>query len=168
MKKIIVLLFICISNFCFSQDDYFNEDGTIKDEVKRKMLLEVFKANETNEALYEMKDKYLVIITNTDCGNKTYEPQEMQKRAMNSSFLQLLHQISALKRTGYDIFIENKLEGIIFKTNTTCMNNTRRYHFKFNFKELINFPNYMDLQELVKYVVGENSSNNIILVKNQK
>ena len=165
MKKI-VLLFLCISNFCFSQNDFFNEDGTVKNDVKRKMFLETMKKNENSEMQFDIEDRNFVVITNSDCGDKKYDSEEMRKRAMFSSFQQLLNQINIWKRLGYSTISDIEFEGIIFKTNTLCMATTRRYHFKFNLSELISFPEYMDLEELINYVVVEKKNKNIIFVKN--
>ena len=167
MKIIIVLVFVLVSGFCFGQNDYLNEDGTMSDKSKREYLLIHFNENKNENTQYSIEDKYFVIISKYDCGNKKYGSEEMQKRALSYSFQQLLNQISILKLTGYKIFSDVNFEGIIFKTNTICMTETRRYNFKFNLSELNNFPEYMDFDELYNYVVVQNKNKNIIYVKNK-
>ena len=156
-----------ITPLVYSQNEYINEDGTVSNYAKRQLMLEVFNNHSSDETRYDIENNYLIVITKSDCGDEKYEQIEMQKKAMYSSFLQLLNQISGLKVGGYDMFTEIEFDGIIFKTNTVCMYSTRRYHFKFNFNELIKLPEYMDLQELIEYVVIENKNKNIIYVKNQ-
>lgn len=167
MKKIIVLYFALFSSFCFGQNGYLNEDGTMSDKFKREYLLIHFNENKNTDIQYSIEDKYFVVITKYNCGDKRYKSEEMQKRALSYSFQQLLNQISILKLTGYKIFADVNFEGIIFKTNTICMMETRRYNFKFNLSELNNFPEYMDFDELYNYVVVQNKNKNIIYIKNK-
>lgn len=147
-------------------DKYLNNDGTISDEAKRQYFLAVFNKNKPDGVFFSIEDKCFVIVTKDDCGDKKYENKEMRKRALYYSFYQLLDQITVLKKGGYKEFLNVGFEGIIFKTNTICMDSTRRYNFKFSISELDNFPEYMDFDELYLYVVGKNQNKNIILVKN--
>lgn len=165
MRKFLVLGLALVCGVCFGQESYLNNDGTISDEFKRQSLLSVFNENSKDGNIYQIDDKYFVVVTKYDCGVKKYDPEEMQKRAMSYSFNQILKEINSFKIPGYKMFSDIKFEGIIFKTNTICMNSTRRYTFKFTLNELNNFPEYMDYNELVNYVL-KNQNRNIISVKN--
>lgn len=167
MNRILLLIFLAI-NIIGNSQEHLNSDGTVSDKAKREIMVNVFNENETDGTHFEIEDKYFVVITKSDCGDKKFEPEEMQKKALFSSFAQLLNQISGFKRYGYNIFSEIGFKGIIFKTNTICMYTTRRYHFKFNINELNTFPEYMDIKELRDYVIIKNKNKNIIYSKNPK
>jgi hypothetical protein len=168
MKKIFLLLCFFTYYSSFSQSNYLNNDGTISDFGKREILVETLKAQQTDNIQYSVEDKFFVIITKNDCGKEEFEASIIQNKAMFNCFRQLLNTISTLKKKGYELFTDIKFEGIIFKTNFICMSKTRRYHFKFNFNELNNFPEYLDLEELLNYVVDKNENKNIIYIKNEK
>lgn len=136
---------MCVNFLGFSQNSYFNDDGTISNEAKQELMVGVFNKNEISGTHFEITNKYFVVTTKSDCGDKEFESEEIQKKALYYSFVQLLNQISAFKRYGYNNFSDIGFEGIIFKTNTIRMYNTRRYHFKFNSNELNSFPEYMDI-----------------------
>jgi hypothetical protein len=169
MRKFIVLGLVLVCGFGFGQSKYLNNDGTISDEFKREYLVEIFNKERKDDVRFDIEDKYFVVITKYDCGDETYESKEMQTRASFYSFHQLLSQINSFKSSGgYKSFSDINFEGIIFKTNTICMSSTRRYNYKFNFYELNSLPEYMDFDELCKYVVVKNENRNIIYVKNEK
>ncbi|MEH6538097.1 MAG: hypothetical protein V7719_16975 [Psychroserpens sp.] len=168
MKRFILIIILSVNYLGFCQEGYVNEDGTVSDKAKRELMVGVFNENATEGTHYEIEDKYFVVITKSDCGDKKFEPEEMQNKALLSSFAQLLNQISGFKRYGYDNYSDIGFEGMIFKTNTVCMYTTRRYHFKFELDELKGFPEYMDIGELRDYVIIENKNKNIIYVKNPK
>ena len=165
--KNVVLLFIFICSSSYSQN-YLNNDGTMSDFAKRQFLIAGFKDRQTDDVQYDSDGDNFVIITKYDCGTKKYDSNEMQKQAMIDCFDQLHRNISSLKTGGYNLFSDIGFKGIVFKTNSICMFKTRRYHFKFTFEELNEFPEYMDFEELFNYVVIQNENKNIILVKNER
>tara|TARA_R110002096_G_C14507837_1_gene715898 strand:+ start:673 stop:1176 length:504 start_codon:yes stop_codon:yes gene_type:complete len=167
MKNTIFLFFVFYTLIGYTQNKYVNEDGTVSNFAKRQLAVDAFNKQSTDETHYSIEDNYFIVITKSDCGNAKYEPTELQQKAMYSSFIQLNNQISKFKQVGYNAFSDIEFEGIIFKTNTICMLSTRRYHFKFTFEELNSFPEFMDIQELMTYVVVTNKNQNVILVKNK-
>jgi hypothetical protein len=142
----------------FCQDVYFKNDGTISNKTKRELKVEIFNENSNNGTRFGIENKYFVVVTKSDCGDRNFEPEEIQQRALFSSFTQLLNQISGFKSIGYNIFSSIGFNGIIFKTNTVCMYTTRRYHFKFKIDELKNLPEYIDITELRDYVMIKNKN----------
>lgn len=163
---IITILFAFFQSF--SQEDYLNNDGTISNYAKRQLFVNALNDNSAKNIRYEIDQNDLFIITAKDCGEEKYAPEKMQKFAMLSSFDQLKEMISILENNGgYDIYNELGVENIVFKTNTICMQTTRRYHFKFSLGELRAFPEYMDIKELFEYITVTKKNENIILVKNE-
>lgn len=167
MKKYLLIIILSITSG-YSQNNYINDDGTLTDYGKRKFIVDTFKELQTEDVQYDFEDEYFIIITKYDCGTKIFEPKEIQEKALLNCFGQLLKTINSLKKSGLSLFSEMAFEGIIFKTNTICMTKTRRYHFKFTLEELNKMPEYMDFEELIKYVVIENENKNIIYKKNEK
>lgn len=166
MKKIIITIIIFQSFIGLCQEGYFNDDGTVSKKAERELFVNIFNENSTNGTRYEIENKYLVVTTKIDCGDRKFELKEMQQKALFQSFSQLLNEINAFKNIGYKNLYKKGFEGMIFKTNTICMYKTRRYHFKFDILELDNLPDYMDISELRDYVLIENKSKNIIYAKN--
>jgi hypothetical protein len=167
MKSVFVLI-VFISAYSFSQNNYINSDGTLSRQAKRELLLNALNEKTGNSTRYKIEDNNLIVITLEDCGDNEYEPEEIQKKAMYSSFGQLKEQINSFQVAGFKVLEELDLDGIIFKTNTICMLKTRRYHFKFSLEELNQFPEYMDILELIEYVAVTKENKNIILVKNNQ
>ena len=165
--RIILLLFITFFGYIgIAQNKLLNEDGTISNYAKRELLIATFNDLNIDGVSFNIIDNHFVVVSKDDCGDSEFEVKEIQKLAMYSSFEQVLIHINNFKEKGYGLFHEHQLTGMIFKTNVLCMNSTRRYHFKFSFKELENFPEYMDISELIEYVVVKNENKNIILAKN--
>jgi hypothetical protein len=168
MNKFILITLIFANYIGFCQNGYLNEDGTISNKSKRELKVGVFNENSNDGTHFGIENKYLVVVTKSDCGDEKFEPEEMQHKALFSSFVQLLNQISGFERIGYDSFSDIGFNGIIFKTNTVCMYTTRRYHFKFEIDELKSLPEYIDIAELRDYVMIKNKNKNIIYAKNPK
>lgn len=164
MKYIIItLMFFCSVN---AQKKYLNSDGTLSSEYYRDVYLAAFKQNETDDNKYEMEDKYLVIISKSECDN-TVSNENIQNTTFSACVSQLLTRIRAFQKIGFKDFESAEFDGIIFKTNYVCSYETRRYHFKFTLNELKNFPEYIDFEELFSYIV-KNQNSNIIYIKNSK
>ena len=163
---LIALLFFCSVN-SQTQKKYLNDDGTISSEYYRDLYLASFKENETDDNKYEMENKYLVIISKGECNNSV-SSAEIQEKTMAACFAQLITRIRAFQRVGFEDFEKAEFDGMIFKTNYVCSLETRRYHFKFTIKELKELPEYIDLKELITYIVVDNNNSNIIYIKNNK
>ncbi|WP_405246652.1 hypothetical protein [Cellulophaga sp. Asnod2-G02] len=162
--KILGLLFLLFTTIVFSQEDYFNKDGSPSNVLKREVFVESFKANDHTD-MFDLEDKFFVIITKLDFSDEKFDEKELQERVIFSSFYQLHEKILYCRLYGYKHWSNVDFDGIIFKTNTIYKSNTRRYHFKFTFNELNSLPEYIDQQELYNYVV---ENDNIIHVKNSK
>lgn len=169
MRKInswfLVLGFILISGFCFGQNQYMNADGTISDEFYREQFVKAFNNGKSNDRKFDIEGKYLVVITKYDCGDEKFKPLEMRYNASVSFNLQALDGIIRFKKIGLKELSNYKFEGIIFKTNSICMFETRRCDFKFSLDELNSFPEYMDYQEFVTAIIN-NDGKNMIYIKN--
>lgn len=165
MRKFLILGSVLICGFCFGQKNYIKEDGTIDDEFYRQQFVAGMNENKKN-VKFDVDEKYLVIVSKYDCGDKTFEPEKIQKDALTFSYLQLLNGINLYKIMGHNTLLDYKFEGIIFKTNTICMLSTRRYDFKFSLDELQSFPEYMDFEELAT-AIYKNNNKNIIYIKNK-
>lgn len=161
---LIALLFFCSVN---AQKKYLNDDGTASSEFYRDLYLASFKENETDDNKYEIEDKFLIIISKSECDNSV-QNDDIQNTTFAACAMQLLTRINAFQRIGFDDLKKAEFDGMIFKTNYICSLETRRYYFKFTLSELINFPDYMDIEELYKYLVVENKNSNIIYIKNKK
>ena len=165
MKYLIITLIIFSS--ANAQKQYLNSDGTISSEYYRNVFLEAFKQNETDDSKYEMEDKFLVMISKSECDNSVSN-EDYQNKTFAACISQLLTRIRAFQSIGFKDFEAAEFDGIIFKTNYICSSETRRYHFKFTINELKNFPEYIDLDELYSYIVEKNHNSNIIYIKNSK
>lgn len=167
MKKGIIILILMLSfSLNYGQENLISSDGTLSNHALQKMYVESLNKQSSGEVRFDLEKNHLVVISKTDCGDKEYEQQEMQKVVLSMSFIQLVKLINNFKNAGYDPLAAAGFEGMIFKTNIICMLSTRRYHFKFSLQELNNFPHFMDFQELFEYVVVEKKNQNIIYAKN--
>jgi hypothetical protein len=167
LKWIFLFIITMFFSYSYSQSDYLNDDFEISNKTKREYIIDMFNNLKGENNQYEEENNFFVIISKIDCENRTYSDDEMQQRAVFSSFNQALDNITRFRNAGYKTLSDLGFVGIIFKTNTICMGSTRRYHFKFSFLELTKLPNFLDYNELVKYVEN-NQYKNVILVKNPR
>lgn len=167
-KTFVTIIALIVGTIGFSQKNYINDDGTVSTEYKRTVFLESLKENETELTRYDIEKDYFVIISKQDCGNEKYSSEEMQSKAFYSSMIQLKERITNLKLSGLELFEELDFKGLIFKTNIICMHETRRYHYQFDLTEIQNFPEYIDIGELIEYLTVKNKNDNIIYSRNPK
>jgi hypothetical protein len=160
--KYLLITFLFFSSL--NAQEYLNSDGTLSPQYYRDLCLAAFKGIETDDNKFEIEDNFFVIISKSEC-DASVLPTELQQKAMAACFLQLIARIHGFQSRGFENFEKAEFSGMIFKTNYVCSLETRRYHFKFSLKELQNFPEYIDLEELLTYI---GSNNNIVFVKNPK
>ncbi len=166
MNKIVLIILLAVSYHTFSQEGYLDDDLNITPKYHRDATIALFNSDSTNETIFKEEGEYFIVITKMDCGNLEYASREMQEKALEMSFRQLYSEVSAFQKYGFDTLFKYGFKGMVFKTNTICMGQTSRYHFKFEMKELQDLPLYVDFEELLTYVVQENNNENIIHTKN--
>lgn len=165
MKYLLIVFMFTLS--INAQKNYFNEEGKLTSEYNRDLILAAFKDYNLGGNQYEIENKFLVIISKSECDN-SIAYGETQKRTLSACVSQLLTQIHLLQRFGFKDFENAEFEGIVFKTNYICSHETRRYYFKFTLNELKKFQEYIDIDELFEYILVKNNNSNIIYIKNQK
>lgn len=165
-KNTFIAIMLLVTTTVLGQDDYLNSDGTISNTFEKKMFVTMYNKNARDGLIYDFEEDSFIIISKYDCGDKEFKDEEIQSHAMRSSFAQLHKQISTIKLQSLDIYKGMGITDFVFKTNTICMSRTRRYHFKFKVEEIESFPTYLDIQELIEYVVVEKKNENIIHIKN--
>lgn len=163
MKHLIIFLFFFNT---LSAQKYLNDDGTLSSHYHREIFIATLKENESQNDRYEIEDEYLVNITKINCSESISE-KELQENAFKYCILQLITRIRVFQKIGFKELEASGFSGLIIKTNFICLSETRRYHFKFNIKELKTFPEFIDIKELLSYIEANNNKN-VIYIKNNK